>query len=92
MREELLKGLSEEQITKAKACKNQEELLKLVKQEGIELNNEQLEAINGGGCGTSRKCPKCKSNNYKMLPHKSTMMGAELYGYKCLDCGYTWEE
>ena len=50
MKEELLKGLTEEQIAKVKACKNQEELLALAKQEGIELNDEQLEAVNGGAC------------------------------------------
>ena len=35
MKKELLKGLNEEQISKAKACKNQEELLKLAKDEGV---------------------------------------------------------
>jgi len=52
MKEELLKGLTEEQIAKIKESKNQEELLKLAKEEGIELTNEQLETINGGfTCG-----------------------------------------
>ena len=55
MKEELLKGLTEEQIAKAKACKSQEELLKLAKKEGIELTNEQLETISGGGVCTSTK-------------------------------------
>ena len=51
-REELLKGLTEEQIERIKKCKNQEELLALAKEEGIELTNEQLEAISGGiTCG-----------------------------------------
>ena len=48
MRKELLKGLSKEQIAKAKACKNQEEILMLAKTEGIELTDEQLELVNGG--------------------------------------------
>ena len=42
MRKELLKGLSDEQIARVKACKNNEELLKLAQAEGIELTNEQL--------------------------------------------------
>lgn len=46
MRKELLKGLT----AKIKACENQEEILKLAKEEGIELTNEQLEAVSGGGC------------------------------------------
>ncbi len=45
MKKDLLKGLTEEQITKVKACKNQEELLALAKQEGIELT-ETLPAQN----------------------------------------------
>ena len=62
MKEELLKGLSDEQIAKIKACKNQNEVLTLAKEEGIELTEEQLEAVNGG-CGTKTYtgliCPKC---------------------------------
>ena len=66
MKEELLKGLSEEQIAKVEACKNQEELLALAKQEGIELTEEQLSAVSGG-CGKSKEwyeidnmqCPEC---------------------------------
>ena len=58
MKEELLKGLSEEQIAKVKACKNQEELLALAKEEGIELTDEQLEAVNGGACSGEDKDDK----------------------------------
>ena len=49
MKEELLKGLSEEQIAKIKACKNQEEIFALAKEAGVELTDEQLEAVSGGG-------------------------------------------
>lgn len=63
MKEELLKGLSEEQIAKIKDCKSQEEILKLAKEEGIELSDEQLEAVSGGVCqgdiDVSMTCPKC---------------------------------
>ena len=52
MKKELLKGLTDEQIAKVKACKNGEELLKLAKEEGIELSDEQLEAVNGGNCSS----------------------------------------
>ena len=54
MKQELLKGLSDEQIAKVKACKNNEELLALAKEEGIELTDEQLTAVSGG-CGTSTR-------------------------------------
>lgn len=61
MREELLNGLTEEQISKIKARKNQEEVLKISKEEGIELTNEQLEAVSGGSCNGSIPawCPPC---------------------------------
>ena len=49
MKEELFKGLSEEQIARAKQRKNQAELLQIAKEEGIELNDDQLEVVSGGG-------------------------------------------
>lgn len=54
MRKELLKGLTDEQIAKVKACKDHNELLKLSKEEGIELTSEQLEAVSGGACSESK--------------------------------------
>ena len=53
MRKELLEGLTEEQIEKVKACENVEDLLQLAEDEDVKLNAEQLDAINGGGCGNS---------------------------------------
>jgi hypothetical protein len=66
MNNELLKGLSEEQIAKVKECKNSDELLALAKAEGLALTDEQLEAVSGG-CGKSKEwyeidemqCPEC---------------------------------
>ena len=66
VKKELLKGLSNEQIAKIKKCKNTDEILALAKSEGIELTDEQLEAVNGG-CGKSKEwyeidnmqCPEC---------------------------------
>ena len=58
MKKELLKGLTEEQIAKVKACKNSDELLAMAKAEGIELTAEQLEAINGGACSGDNKDDK----------------------------------
>ncbi len=51
MREELLKGLTPEQIAKVEACKNSDEILALAKAEGVKLSDEQLEAVSGGICG-----------------------------------------
>ena len=41
--------LSEEQKAKALACKSPEELLALAKAEGYDLNEDELDAISGGG-------------------------------------------
>lgn len=82
MREELLKGLTKEQIARVKACKNQEEILALAKQEGIELTDEQLEAVSGGMCTHEAICPKCGATavfaytDHFYDPH-----------YKCPNCG-----
>ena len=53
MRKELLKGLTEDQIEKVKACDDAGDLLQLAEDEGVELNEEQLRAVQGGGCGDS---------------------------------------
>lgn len=85
MKEELLKGLTKEQIEKVKACKNQEEILALAKAEGIELSDEQLEAVSGG-CDTPTPvpCSKCGSTNVES--YSSDMYCA----HRCLNCGASW--
>ena len=60
MRKELLKGLTEEQIAKVREFDDVSDLIQLVKDEGVELTEEQLNAINGGGCGDSTKPEKRK--------------------------------
>lgn len=90
MKEELLKGLSEEQIAKIKACQNNEEILALAKQEGFELTDEQLAAVSGG-CGSSEAfpaCPQCGSDNIT----RRTFGG--YYYYTCFNCcpDYIWKE
>ena len=92
MKKELLKGLSEDQIAKVKACKSHEELLALAKKEGIELSEEQLAVVSGGGaCSVISDvgdkinpwdCPKCGANR----PIKD---GKKL---TCQKCGYTWTD
>ena len=60
MRKELLKGLTEEQIAKVREFDDVSDLIQLAKDEGVELTEEQLDAINGGGCGDSTKPEKRK--------------------------------
>ena len=45
---ELYNGLSDDLKKKATECKNAEELMNLAKTEGIELTDEQMNAISGG--------------------------------------------
>ena len=92
MKEELLKGLTKEQIAKVKACRNSDELLALAKEEGIELTDEQLTTISGGGiCSvasefgenltfTPYNCHHCGSNNVKRDGNNCT----------CEKCGHKW--
>ncbi len=42
------RDLTPEQMEKAKACKNANELVELATAEGVELTDEQLEAVAGG--------------------------------------------
>ena len=81
MRKELLKGLTEEQIAKVKACKNVEEILKVAQKEGIELSKGQLAAVSGGGCVTDNAqiCPYCNSW-FDVGPSES---GDTYYCYAC---------
>ena len=90
MREELLKGLTEEQIAKLNDCNSAEEILALAKEEGVTLSDEQLEAVSGGGCGGRElKCPKCKSKNLK----KIGVAGNKHYNeYECNDCGHIYKD
>ena len=90
MREELLKGLTEEQTAKAKACHNQEELLSLAKSEGIELSDEQLAVVSGGACTPISDfiCPQCKSNDIESRYYQSDVKN--WYHNTCRKCGYQW--
>ena len=95
MKKELLKGLSEEQIKKVEACKNSDEILNLAKAEGVELNEEQLAAVSGGGCFGTDKCPECGSEDISTShkDYKETVYGtgdSTEYIYKCRKCGYKW--
>ena len=91
MGKELLKGLTEEQIAKVKACKNHEELLELAKKEGVSLTEEQLAVVSGGGaCSVISDgldyinpydCPRCGSNDVKEKDGR----------YTCKSCNYKWK-
>ena len=95
MNKDLVKGLTKEQIAKVKACKNSDELLALAKAEGVELTEEQLTAINGGGACSFVSdagdflnpfdCPECGSNKVEAVKGKGNL-------FECKGCGFRWRE
>ena len=85
MRKELLEGLTQEQIEKLRECKDAKEALELAKQEGIELNEEQLDAVSGGACVYSKLiCPICQSDNVRCIE------GSAFDTAECRNCGHSW--
>ena len=47
-------NISPELVERARACKTPEELIALAEEQGVELTDEQLEAVDGG---VNWKCP-----------------------------------
>ena len=98
MKEELLKGVTKEQIAKIQNCKNQEEMLAVAKEEGIELTEEQLEVVSGGACTTTPPakptvCPYCGSEKImSSAAHNGNKPGCplEYYSCTCKKCGSYW--
>ena len=86
MKSDLLQGLTEEQIAKLKTCKAQEDRLALAKAEGIELTDEQLEAVAGGACNSANiPCPKCNSmDTIETIDFHTGKI------YYCNQCFYDW--
>ena len=53
--ERIFAQLSDEQKEQFKNCKNMDEVMKLANEENVELSEEQLEFLAGGGC----TCENC---------------------------------
>ena len=76
-------NLTPEQIEKANACKSPDELIGLAKAEGVELTDEQIEQISGGGVWNKpQNCPACGGGT---IYHYGTE-------FHCKDCGHVWTE
>ena len=85
------KDLSLEQREKAKAYKTPEEILEFVKEQGLELTSEQLDAIAGGdgevtAWNNSTPCPNCGSDWTRMLNASDT----NPVWMKCAECDYVF--
>ena len=53
--ERIFAQLSDEQKEQFRNCKDMDEVMKLAKEENVELTNDQLELLAGGGC----TCENC---------------------------------
>ena len=92
-KKELLANLTEEQLQKVRACKSGEELLALAQKEGVELSDEQLEAVSGG-CGEPRTigpCPQCGSSEIDSEFDSEMPNSRSGYHCKCRVCGFDWD-
>ena len=54
---------TEEQKEAVRNCKTTEEIMELAAKEGFEMNEAQMEAVSGGGCGSgpwnpAQSCPE----------------------------------
>ena len=98
MKEELLKGLTEEQLEKIRACKSTEEMLEVAKEEGVELSEEQLEAITGGACEEAPastptptqnglRCPRCGSTSITIEHSSDENEYSRGISRRCNQCG-----
>ena len=89
---ELFKGLTPEQVEKARACKSNDELLKIAKEEGVELSEEQLQAVSGGCSGsTPKECPYCGSKNVVYKLDTDNVINW-FYECRCTDCNGAWRD
>lgn len=82
--------ITEEHKKKMEKCKTPEECIALAKEFGYDLNDEQIEEINGGQeLGTSWKkqdtCPKCGGHSISQYRPNPYMVV-----YHCNTCGYEW--
>ena len=81
--------LSPELQEKVKACKTPDDMFKLVKAEAVELTQEQLELVaGGGGAWSQRPCPKCGS--YVTGPDMPKYVEGKPSPFVCYDCGHTY--
>ena len=60
-------NLTPELMERAKACANSEELMALAKEEGVELTDEQLEAVAGGGIWSCEDHASCDEHSCDAL-------------------------
>ena len=61
--ERIFAQLSDEQKEQFRNCKDMDEVMKLANEENVELSDDQLESLAGGGC--DGKCPEFKEIKHR---------------------------
>ncbi len=60
--ERIFAQLSDEQKEQFRSCKDMDEVMKLAKEENVELTDDQLEFLASGGCGDV-ECEKYRNGS-----------------------------
>ena len=84
--EKYINDLSPELQEKAHQCKTKEELNAFIAENDIELPEDALELVSGGGGCATVNCPKCGSINYRLYTKRADVTS------RCNDCGYEHHE
>ena len=93
--------MTPEQVEQAKKCVTAEERMEFIKDNGVELSDEQLDAISGGILippPTAPECPNAPKGKHDDVPTGNTRPGG-VFGdiwpdaeYRCRYCNRTvWE-
>lgn len=75
-----------EQIEQARKCATPKECLAFIKENGIELSDEQLESISGGASFNDFTC-WLGCHEYEQTGQTRQGLGGTEYEYCCTNCG-----
>ena len=88
--------MTPEMVEEAKGCETPEERMAFIRENGVELTDEQLEGISGGAKktngGSGGKCPKSDSGHKwkwtgRMVPATIWRNIWPDYEIRCVNCG-----
>ncbi len=84
--EKYISDLSPELQEKARACKTKEELLELAAENDVELSDDALEAVTGGGCFDFLFPDNSDKPYHKKCDSELSYWGAGQKTYYCNKC------
>ena len=87
--------ITDDQRERLQGAQSPEELLEKAREEGLELTDEQLESISGGGFwggsdsnpGVGVKCPQCGSSDVRI---EYSEEGWDQCVFRCYGCRAGW--